>query len=266
MSLEYHVLNFTSMSYDAFCTNCPHFAIGCCTFFKEGSCRYKYHKRCDKNFLCDRYDCKYGHGISPEKRILVNNIYDEKYSSSSAFETSENRCKMPMNCIDKDCKKDHHLEYDDRSFIYKIVNSEVTDKEAKVEYAKKYNGLRAASSTNSDMMSEGSTVSIGSPYPFEMPPTPPVMNISFAALFKNESVSEVAGAGDEEYIAEDDLTSMMDEMLTIRKEMASKNKIVNDIKEKIKKMEEELSIAEDDAKIGKMRLKELATKIAGFEE
>ena len=239
-------------SYDTFSTNCPHFAIGCCTFFKEGSCKYKYHKRCDENFLCKRYDCKYGHGISPEKRLIINDIYDEKYSSSSVFETSEKPCKMAMNCINKDCSCDHHLEYADRSFIYKIVNHEVTDKEAKAEYAKKYGG---GVSPRSDTMSSGSTISSVPP-----PPTPPAMTTSFAALVKASVVCE-----DIVDQTNDEMSKIMDEMVLIRKDIAVKNKRVVDIKEQLKKMKDELSIAEAEEKSGKTRLKELALQIASID-
>lgn len=257
-------MNFRTMSYDKFHTNCPHFAIGCCNFAKVGFCKYKYHKRCDENFLCTRYDCKYGHGITPEKRMIVNKIYDEKYSSSSVFETSENRCTMPMNCINKDCELDHHLEYVDRSFIYKIVNSEVTDKEAQAEYAqalyeKKYTGCVAsvavsvASSPYSDIMSAGSTVSAVSPVAFTS--TPPVMATSFAGLFKNSV----------ETSDDDEITKLMNEMMLIRKDITTNNKRVADIKEKILEMKDELVLAEAEEKSGKSRLKELALKISQVE-
>lgn len=255
---RYYLLNFRTMSYDAFSTNCPHFAVGCCTFFKADSCKYKYHKRCDENFLCTRYDCKFGHGITPEKRMIVNNIYDEKYSSSSVFETSENPCKMPMNCINKDCKCDHHLEYVDRSFIYKIVNPEVTDKEAKVEYAKKYSGV----SPMSDMMSAGSTISSVSPNVFVEPSTPPMMTTSFAALFKTNSVGAATNSVDH---SDNEMTELMNEMVLINKDITAKKELVTKIKENIKKLEEELVLAEAEEQSGKSRRKELAIKIAEFE-
>jgi hypothetical protein len=181
--------------------------------------------------------------------MIINNIYDEKYSSSSVFETSEKPCKMPMNCINKDCTCDHHLEYADRSFIYKIVNHEVTDKEAKAEYAKKYGG---GVSPRSDTMSSGSTIS-------SVPP-PPAMTTSFAALVKASVVCE-----DIVDQTNDEMSKIMDEMLLIRKDIAVKNKRVVDIKEQLKKMKDELSIAEADEKSGKTRLKELALQIASID-
>ena len=262
MSERYHLLNFRTMSYDAFSTNCPHFAIGCCNSFKAGSCKYKYHKRCDDNFLCNRYDCKFGHGITPEKRMIINNIYDEKYSSSAVFETSENPCKMPMNCINKDCACDHHLEYVDRSFIYKIVNSEVTDKEAKAEYAKKYG---SSSSPFSDAMSSKSTISSVSPFPIVEPPAPPPMTTSFVALFKSETVVSATFNEIHQEQSDDEMTRLMNEMMLIRKDITANTKRVVDIKDQIKKMEDELAIAESEEKNGKTRLKELAIKIANFD-
>ena len=125
------------MSYNKFHTNCPHFNVGNCKSFK--TCKYKYHKKCDDNFLCNREDCKYGHGISYMKRVIINYIYDEKYSSASGYEDSDNKCKMPMICINKDCKCDHHIEYEDRSFIYKIINPTISEENAWSNYEKKYN-------------------------------------------------------------------------------------------------------------------------------
>ena len=226
------------MSFDAFSINCPHFAIGCCTLFKEGSCKYKYHKCCDENFLCNRYNCKYGHGISPDKRIIINNIYDEKYSSSSVFEINNNPCEMPMNCINRDCLNDHHLEYSDRVFIYDIVNSEVSDKEAKTKYVKKY------LSPFNDTMSSGST-------------TP--MITSFTSLLKTGSSFENLTEQ-----SDDEITNLINEMILIHKDIITNNKLVTDIKDKIRKMENDLIMVEAEDKSGKSRLKELAIKIANI--
>ena len=126
------------MSYDSFSTNCPHFAIGCCTSFKTDTCQYKVHNRCKENFLCNREDCKLGHGITPVKRMIINKIYDLKYNLDSPFENTMNPCRMAMNCINNDCTCDHHLLFKEREFIYKIVNPRISDEQADFEFNKVY--------------------------------------------------------------------------------------------------------------------------------
>jgi septal ring factor EnvC (AmiA/AmiB activator) len=128
----------------------------------------------------------------------------------------------------------------------------VTDKEAKAEYAKKYGG---GVSPRSDTMSSGSTISSVPP-----PPTPPAMTTSFAALVKASVVCE-----DIVDQTNDEMSKIMDEMVLIRKDIAVKNKRVVDIKEQLKKMKDELSIAEAEEKSGKTRLKELALQIASID-
>jgi septal ring factor EnvC (AmiA/AmiB activator) len=138
----------------------------------------------------------------------------------------------------------------------------VTDKEAKAEYAKKYDG-KDGYSPHSDMMSAGSTISSVSPFPFVDPPTPPVMTTSFAALVK----ASVGCAVVEDIVdqTDDEMSKIMDEMLLIRKDIAVKNRRVVEIKEQMKKLTDELSIAEAEEKSGKTRLKELAFQIANIE-
>lgn len=233
----------------SFTINCPYFSVGNCTSYKEGKCKYKHHKRCSKNFLCDNENCKYGHGISVLKRLIVNKVYDIKYDiKTSVYETSENKCDMPMNCTKEECKNDHHLQYIDRSFIYKIANIIITDEEAWNLYEEKYyikDSFKediSLYSPISDIMSSGSTMSPG-----------PVFTKSFASLLKETK--------DEIEIEEDDYTFIMDEMLEIRKELSNKNKKIIDIKENIEKLKQELVIAEVNVKIEKDKLKEYAIQI-----
>jgi hypothetical protein len=235
------------MSYNKFHTNCPHFNVGNCKSFK--TCKYKYHKKCDDNFLCNREDCKYGHGISYMKRVIINYIYDEKYSSaSSAYEDSDNKCKMPMNCINKDCECDHHIEYDARSFIYNIINPTITDENAWSNYEKKYSSYSPASST----MSSGSTVpAMCSPCPVVS--SPPPLSGSFASLFTEQVEDNKEG---------DIMLSIIEDMKTIRNNIDVDTKKVDSIKEQLKKLQEDLGKTEENIKKDKSKLKELAVKIA----
>jgi len=205
------------MSYNKFHTNCPHFNVGNCKSFK--TCKYKYHKKCDENFLCNREDCKYGHGISYMKRVIINYIYDEKYSrASSAYEYSDNKCKMPMNCINKDCECDHHLEYDDRSFIYNISNPTINDENAWSNYEKKYSSYSPATST----MSSSSTVpAMCSPCPVIS--SPPPLSGSFASLFTEQV---------EDNKEDDSMMAIIETMKNIRNNITDDTKKVVSIKVK----------------------------------
>ena len=237
------------MTYNKFHANCPHFKVGNCSSYKNGCCKYKYHKKCDENFLCNREDCKFGHGISYMKRLIINNIYDKKYSSASSYEYSNNRCKMAMNCMNKDCECDHHLEYDDRAFIYNIANPAISDENAWSNYEKKYIPYSPASS----IMSSISTVpAMYSPCPMV---SPPPLSSSFASLFKEE-------VEDNKDIGDDSMMAMIEKMKDIHKDIDVDTKNVDSIKAQIKELEEKLVLAEEKVKKDKNKLKELATKIA----
>ena len=235
------------MSYNKFHTNCPHFNVGNCKSFK--TCKYKYHKKCDENFLCNREDCKYGHGISYMKRVIINYIYDEKYSrASSAYEYSDNKCKMPMNCINKDCECDHHLEYDDRSFIYNISNPTINDENAWSNYVKKYSSYSPASST----MSSSSTVPAMCS-PCSVVSSPPPLSGSFTSLFTEQV---------EDNKDDDSMMAIIETMKNIRNDIKDDTKKVDSIKDQIKKLQEDLDTTEEKIKKDKNNLKELAAKIA----
>ena len=237
------------MTYNKYNTNCPHFKVGNCSSYKNGVCKYKYHKKCDENFLCNREDCKFGHGISYMKRVIINYIYDEKYSrASSAYEYSDNKCKMPMNCINKDCECDHHLEYDDRSFIYNISNPTINDENAWSNYEKKYSSYSPATST----MSSSSTVpAMCSPCPVIS--SPPPLSGSFASLFTEQV---------EDNKEDDSMMAIIETMKNIRNNITDDTKKVVSIKDQIKKLQENLNTTEEKIKKDKNNLKELAVKIA----
>ena len=233
------------MSYNKFHTNCPHFNVGNCKSFK--TCKYKYHKKCDENFLCNREDCKYGHGISYMKRVIINYIYDEKYSRASGYEDSDNKCKMPMNCINKDCECDHHIEYDARSFIYNISNPTINDENAWSNYVKKYSSYSPASST----MSSSSTVpAMCSPCPVV---SSPPLSGSFVSLFTEQVEDNKEG---------DIMLSIIEDIKNIRNNIDLDTKKVVSIKDQIKKLQEALNTTDEKIKKDKNKLKELAVKIA----
>jgi len=246
------LLQKTMMTYNKFHTNCPHFKVGNCSSYKNGVCKYKYHKTCDENFLCNREDCKFGHGISYTKRVIINYIYDEKYSSASGYEDSDNKCKMPMICINKDCECDHHIEYDARSFIYNISNPTISDDNAWSNYEKKYSSYSPASST----MSSSSTVpAMCSPCPV-VSSSPPPLSGSFASLFTEAGVEAKVEA------EADTMMAIIETMKNIRNNITGDTKKVVSIKEQIKKLQEDLSKTEEKIKKDKNNLKELAVKIA----
>ena len=233
------------MPYNKFQTNCPHFKVGKCSSYKNGACKYKYHKKCDENFLCNREDCKFGHGISYMKRLIINNVftinnvYDQKYSHAAY----DNRCNMSMNCINTDCEYDHDLEYDDRLFIYNIINPTINDENAWSNYEKKYTSYSPASSR----MSYSSTLpAMCSPCPVI---SSPPLSGSFVALFK-------------EPVSDNDIDSIIESMKDIRHDIDVDTKKVDSIKDQIKKLEEELCNTEEKVKKNKNKLKELVVKIA----
>ena len=229
------------MTYNKFHTNCPHFNVGKCTSYK--TCKYKYHKKCPDNFLCEYEDCKYGHGISYMKRVIINNIYDKK----KYIDYDDNECRMPMNCINKDCEYDHPIDYEDRAFVYNIIDHTISDENAWSNYEKKYISYSPASST----MSSTSTIpTMCSPCPVVA--SPPLSG-SYLSVFKKE---------EEPSKDMDDMLSIIEDMKNIRNNIDVDTKKVDSIKEQIKKLQEELSNTEEKIKKDKNKLKELAVKIA----
>ena len=239
------------MAYNKFHKNCPDFKIGQCTSYK--TCKYKYHKKCPDNFLCEYEDCDWGHGISYMKRIIINNIKDKKSSDYNKCDMpmncSDNMCKMPMNCINKNCECDHYpFDYDDRTFIYNIINHTITDENAWSNYEKKYNSYSPVSST----MSSSSTVpSMYSPCPLVS--SSPLLSGSYASLFKEKCNTD---------IEDDSMMAIIEDMKNIRRNIDVDTKKVASIKDQIKKLEEELVNTEENVKKDKNKLKELAVKIA----
>jgi hypothetical protein len=175
-------------------------------------------------------------------------IYDQKYSrDSSPYENSDNRCNNPINCIKKDCSSDHHLSYEDRSFIYKIINPTISEENAWSNYEKKYNSYSPVSST----MSSTSTVpAMCSPCPVVS--SPPLLSGSFVSLFKKK----------EDNKEDDSMMAIIEDMKTIRNNLDFDTKKVDSIKEQIKKLQEDLGKTEEKVKKDKSKLKELAVKIA----
>ena len=223
-----------------FNTNCPHFNVGKCSSSK--TCKYKYHKICPDNFLCEYEDCEFGHGISYMKRIIIVNIYDKKYFG---YRCNDNKCRMPMNCINKNCEYEHPIDYEDRAFIYNIIDHSISDENALSNYEKKYTSYSPATST----MSTNSTVpALCSPCPVVS--SPPPLTGSFVSCFKKEAKEP------------DDMLSIIEDMKNIRSDIDADTKKVDSIKEQIKKLQEELYNTEEKIKEDKNKLKELAVKIA----
>ena len=208
--------------------NCPDFKLGLCSAYKDETCKYAYHKACKDNYLCRDDNCKYGHGISIMKRTIISDMYDTIVNN----DYDDTYCSK-INCISEECHKEHYFSYDNRSFIYKIVNQNVSDEQAWNEYQQKYTMVASASS---------SAVSLNDTS-FLCPTTntPPILT-TYASLFKIDEITE--------------------EMLNIRKELAYNTKHKDTIKEQIKQLEDELVIVESKIDNNKTKLKQLATKIA----
>lgn len=208
--------------------NCPDFKLGLCSAYKDETCKYAYHKACKDNYLCRDDNCKYGHGISIMKRTIISDMYDTIVNN----DYDDTYCHK-INCISEECHKEHYFNYDNRSFIYKIVNQNVSDEQAWNEYQQKYTMVASASS---------SAVSLNDTS-FLCPTTntPPILT-TYASLFKIDEITE--------------------EMLNIRKELAYNTKHKDTIKEQIKQLEDELVIVESKIDNNKTQLKQLAVKIA----
>jgi len=248
------------MSYNRFAKNCPKFAIGCCKKDDSNPCPYYYHKTCDKNYLCDDPNCKYGHGISVNKREIIYYIEQDKYREDYFSANAVDKCKMSMNCINKDCNLEHRYDYEDRKFIYMIADNTMSDDTAWDEYYSKYLDGKSRSDTT---LSNSSTIcpvatspAVSSASSTNCFPSPTPLTNSYASLFKKKKEEDIQ--------TDDDMVKMMDEMMTIRKEMAINTKHKDDIKQKIKKLEEELEQVEKKVSDNKNQLKVLATKVVDF--
>ena len=215
--------------------NCPDFKLGICTAYKDKTCKYAYHKACDNNYLCRDDNCKYGNGISIMKRTIISDMYDT-IVNNDYNEKNDTYCSK-INCISEECHREHYFSYDNRSFIYKIVNQNVTDEQAWNEYQEKYTMVASVSS---------STVSLND-ISFLCPTTTPPILTTYASLFKNQT-TEI-----------DEITEVM---LNIRKELSHNTKRKDTIKKQIKQLEDELVIVENRITNNKTQLKQLATKIA----
>ena len=254
------------MTYNRFNTNCPHFAIGCCNGNStDNKCKYKYHVICRKNYFCDREDCKFGHGITYKKRYIVNEIYDMKYSKNCDYENRDNRCKIAMTCVNPNCDKDHHLSMEERVFIYKMANKEMSDDIAWKAYEKKY--CQIMESPASTVMSCNSTVPAMTPTNDETVKTektvqtaPPVLTNSYVSLFKKKDEEAVQSVDNTD--STDDMVKIMDRIKSIRTTIDTDTNHQNNIKEQIKKLEEEFLKYEQKVKDNKEELKQLAIKLA----
>lgn len=200
--------------------NCPDFKLGLCTAYKDETCNYAYHKACKDNYLCRDDNCKYGHGISIMKRTIISDMYDTIVNN----DYDDTYCHK-INCISEECHKEHYFNYDNRSFIYKIVNQNVSDEQAWNEYQQKYT---VSSSGYSNVLSLNDTT-------------------TYASLFKPQV---------------EQLDEITEKMLNIRKDLSYNTKHKDTIKEQIEKLKAELVIVENNITNNKTQLKELAVKIA----
>lgn len=104
-------------------TECPEYMVGNCKGFDK--CFYKFHYRCDDNYLCDTELCKKGHGISLIKRQFVKEIYNTNFNIK--YENSENKCEHPLLCYDANCIKSHYISIVHRNNIKNIIKCRTDD-------------------------------------------------------------------------------------------------------------------------------------------
>lgn len=221
--------------------NCPDFKLGLCTAYKDETCKYAYHKACKDNYLCRDDNCKYGHGISIMKRTILTNMYDTIVNND--YDEKDDKFCHKINCISEECHKEHYFNYDNRSFIYKIVNQNVDDEEAWNEYQQKY--TKVASASSSALSLNETILSNSSP---SLPGTPsPILTSTYASLFKTQV---------------EQLDEITETMLNIRKELSYNTKHKDNIKEQIEQLETELMLVESKITNNKAQLKQLAAKIA----
>lgn len=214
--------------------NCPHFKLGICTAYKNETCKYAYHKACNANYLCRDDNCKYGHGISIMKRTIISDMYDTIVNSD--YHKNNKKYCHKINCISEECVKEHYFNYDNRSFIYKIVNQNVSDEQAWNEYQEKYTMVLSVSSST---VSLNDTIPSSSPCPIATTPL-----TTYTSLLKCQ-VDEIT-----------------DTIINIRKDLSYNTKQKDIIKEQIKQLEAELVVVENNITNNKTQLKELAVKIA----
>ena len=245
------------MSNNKIYANCPYFKLGLCHSYKEKNCKYFYHKPCIDNYLCRDDNCKYGHGISIMKRTIITNMYDlipnYDYDKNNYYNYNCDK----INCINEDCEQEHYFSYENRCFIYKIANQYVSDEQAWQLYETKYyakspvpsevmssnDTIPADSPIISRTMSSNDTIPADSPCPIATTP-PPALTATYSSLFKDE------------------IGVMTETMINIRKELAYNTKQSDNIKEQIRKLENDLVISENKIQKNKKQLKDLASKIA----
>ncbi len=180
-----------------------------------------------------------------------------KYSKNCDYENRNNRCKIAMTCINPNCDKDHHLPMEDREFIYKIANKDMSDDTAWKKYEKMY--CQNIESPAMTVMSCNSTVPAMTPTNNEVVQPPPLTN-SYASLFKKKDKDEVVETV-QSVDNTDNMVKIMDKIKSIRTTIDIDTKYQNNIKEQIKKLEEEFLKYEQKVNDNKEELKQLAIKL-----
>jgi len=115
--------------------NCPYFKVGKCNNI---NCLYIHHKPCKHKLECNDSECKFGHIVSIEKRLIINEICDNLYLSNWKDSDENERCNFPMNCSNVNCGLYHIVEKKHRINICKIMETS-SDEEANILYEKLYN-------------------------------------------------------------------------------------------------------------------------------
>ena len=165
---------------------------------------------------------------------IINHDYDEN---------NDQYCSK-INCTSVECVKEHYFSFNNRAFIYKIVNQNVNDEQAWGEYEKTYS---IASHEDIEIISSRTFCPIVD--------IPPVLT-TYASLLK-DNTNDVDDIDDV-----DDVDKLTETIINIRKKLHDNTKYKDNIKEQIRKLEAELTITENKIIDSKNQLKKLAVKIA----
>lgn len=216
---------------------CKYFNIGNCNGHKNNKCKYKYHIKCNLNWLCDDKDCIYGHGFSIEKRHLVIDIVNIN-NKKEKCDQSPNKCAFPLGCERYECKLEHYLSSKERRFLReKIINKDVSNIEAIENFKARYH--KNSISPKSDIISVTTTI--------------PAM-CSPCTICPVDTFQDTTDGTD-------NFTSAIDEIINNKKKLNYNRAKAEELKSKIIALTEQLKIYEEQLKIDKEELKLYENKI-----
>ena len=90
---------------------CPAFCIGKCPII---GCNDYNHVKCKFGIICTNKNCKYGHPITFENRVIMSEQYKEFRKVSTEYKPNTGFCKYGMTCMNENCSDVHHFGYEYR--------------------------------------------------------------------------------------------------------------------------------------------------------